>query len=280
MDINIYDQIDSLFTIEKLKVKGIYNMNYRHYHDAYEIYYLLSGERTYFLKDRTYHVKKGNLVFINMNDIHKTLDGGQGKVYYERILINFKKEFIKSMLTPELEDNLLNSNSSLVLMDLEENHLIEELLFRMIKEQSSKLPYCELYIKTMLLELLILINRYSKNNNMTTKNYAKNENIFEIVRYLNSNYKNKITLKTLSEKFFLSEAHLSRSFKDVTGFNIISYINTLRIKESQKLIIECDKNITEIAYEVGYDSITHFERVFKSIVGVSPSKYRTLNKTK
>ena len=44
------------------------------------------------------------------------------------------------------------------------------------------------------------------------------------------------------------------------------------------MLIDSDNPITEIAYIVGYDSITHFERVFKSIVSISPSKYRRLNK--
>jgi len=281
MNITGYDKIDSLFTIEKLKVKGISNMNYRHYHDAYEIYYLLSGERTYFIKDRTYHVTKGNLVFINMNDLHKTVDIGKGKVYHERILINFKKEFIESLLIPELEEdlsNLLNGNSSLISMNFEESRFIEELLFRMLKEQTFELEYSQLYTKTMLLELLVLINRYSKNNDIPHKNNMKNENIFKVVRYLNSNYKNEISLKLLSEKFFISESYLSRSFKAVTGFNIITYLNAVRIKEAQRMLIDSDNPITEIAYIVGYDSITHFERVFKSIVSISPSKYRRLNK--
>jgi len=281
MNITGYDKIDSLFTIEKLKVKGISNMNYRHYHDAYEIYYLLSGERTYFIKDRTYHVTKGNLVFINMNDLHKTVDIGKGKVYHERILINFKKEFIESLLIPELEEdlsNLLKGNSSLISMNFEESRFIEELLFRMLKEQTIELEYSQLYTKTMLLELLVLINRYSKNNDIPHKNNMKNENIFKVVRYLNSNYKNEISLKLLSENFFISDSYLSRSFKAVTGFNIITYLNAVRIKEAQRMLIASDNPITEIAYMVGYDSITHFERVFKSIASISPSKYRSLNK--
>lgn len=281
MDLTGYDKIDSLFTIEKLKVKGTSNMNYNHYHDAYEIYYLLSGERTYFIKDRTYNVTKGNLVFINMNDLHKTVDLGKGKVYHERILINFKKDFIESLLTPELEEdlcNLLKGNSSLVLMSFEESRFIEELLFRMLKEQTLKLEYSQLYTKTMLLELLVLINRYSKNNDIPPKKDMNSENIFKIAKYLNSNYENEISLKLLSEKFFISESYLSRSFKAVTGFNIITYLNTIRIKEAQRMLIDSDNNITKIAYMVGYDSITHFERVFKSIVCISPSKYRSLNK--
>ena len=92
MDLSLYDEIDSSFSIEKLKVKGAYNMSYRHYHDAYEIYYLLHGERDYFIKDRTYTITKGDLVFININDLHKTVDTKKGMIFYER----FSRDYVDS----------------------------------------------------------------------------------------------------------------------------------------------------------------------------------------
>ena len=62
-----------------------------HYHDNYEIYYLLSGERYYFIKDRTYHIDRGDIVLINMYDMHRTINFKTES--YERILINFKINF-------------------------------------------------------------------------------------------------------------------------------------------------------------------------------------------
>jgi len=281
MDLNLYDEVGSLFSIEKIKVKGLYNMSYRHYHDAYEIYYLLQGERNYFIKDRSYNVTKGNLVFINMNDLHKTLDAEKGKIFHERILINFKREFLSSILTPAIGNdlsNLLTLNSGVIAMDFKDNNLIEELLYKILKEQKNDSPNSELYIKTLLLQLLIIINRCSMKNIKHPESEQKNENIFNVVKYINTNYTNKISLRNLSELFFMSESHLSRSFKKATGFNIVTYINLIRIKEAQKLLLNSNKNITEIAYQVGYESITHFERVFKSISSISPLKYRTVNK--
>lgn len=281
MDLNLYDEINSLFFIEKLKVKGLYNMSYRHYHDAYEIYYLLHGERNYFIKDRTYNVNKGNLVFINMNDLHKTLDAEKGKLFYERILINFKKEFFDTMLTPASKKDLyklLTLNSGVISLNIEENALIEELLFKILKEQKNNFPNSELYIKTLLLQLLIIIYRCSTENINHHENEHKDENTFKVVKYLNINYADKISLHKLSELFFMSESHLSRSFKKVTGFNIVPYINIVRIREAQKMLKNSDTNITEIAYKVGYENITHFERVFKSTTSMSPLKYRKVNK--
>ncbi|MDS0524626.1 AraC family transcriptional regulator [Clostridium sp. SHJSY1] len=279
MDLNIYDEIDSLFFIERQKVKGLYNMSYRHYHDGYEIYYLLQGERNYFIKDKVYNVSKGNLVFINMNDLHKTLDSEKSKIFYERILINFKKDFLSDMLASEVEGNifsLLKIDSGVINLDFEESNIIEEFFFKMLNEEKNKSVNSELYIKTLLIQLLITINRYKAKYIKLNEN-EKNHNIFKIVKYLNDNFSNKISLSSLSELFFMSESHLSRTFKKVTGFNIITYLNIIRIKEAQRILSNSDDTITEIAYKVGYESITHFERVFKSITSMSPLKYRKIN---
>ena len=57
------------FVVEYTKSTSGISMSKHHQHNLYEIYYLLSGERYYFIKDRTYHVQKGNLVLINSGDL-------------------------------------------------------------------------------------------------------------------------------------------------------------------------------------------------------------------
>jgi hypothetical protein len=80
------------FLFSTRKAVGHFNMQSNHFHDQFELYYLLSGERNYFIKDRTYFVRKGNLIFINTNELHKTTDTGVPN--HERVLLRFSKSFI------------------------------------------------------------------------------------------------------------------------------------------------------------------------------------------
>jgi len=64
----------------------------------------------------------------------------------------------------------------------------------------------------------------------------------------------------------------------ITGLNLNEYINSIIIKESQKLLLQTKLNIIHISEKVGYDSATHFGRVFKSFTGLSPLKYRKVMK--
>ena len=62
------------FTIEHvIRPETHFNMASKHYHDHFEIYYLVNGERYYFIENRTYHVKKGDIVLINKYLLHRTI---------------------------------------------------------------------------------------------------------------------------------------------------------------------------------------------------------------
>lgn len=274
---NKFNHIDRSFNIIQNKVESSFSMPSNHYHDAYEIYYLMEGERYYFIKDRTYHVIKGDIVFINIYDLHKTLNVSSSS--HVRILINFKKDFIEKALQDYKDIDILQcfgSGINVIRPSIAEQANTEALLNRMLAEERKKQYGYNSYLKLLLCELLIFINRHIKKNPVNTFEYANpvHKKMSEIASYINAHYQESLSLNKLSSKFYISPYYLSRSFKEATGFSFVEYLNSVRIKEAQKLLRETSSNITEVAEKVGYDSISHFGRVFKDIAGVSPLKYR------
>ena len=73
MDSPVYVQMNSPFLIESKKLKNIYDMSFFHYHNAYEIYYQIQGERNYFIENKVFYIRKGDVIFIKMNDLHRSL---------------------------------------------------------------------------------------------------------------------------------------------------------------------------------------------------------------
>lgn len=71
-----------------------------HYHDAYEILYLVSGELYYFIEDRTFQIVSGVLLFINANDLHRLIN--VNGTMYERVTLLFKREFLRDFLRTAL----------------------------------------------------------------------------------------------------------------------------------------------------------------------------------
>ena len=71
---------------------------------------------------------------------------------------------------------------------------------------------------------------------------------------------------------------MSRTFKEITGYGISEYLNIHRIREAKRLLEETDLSVQQIARKLGYESITYFEKVFKTYMTMSPLKYRkTMN---
>lgn len=84
----------------------------------------------------------------------------------------------------------------------------------------------------------------------------------------------RITLKSLSERFFLSEPYISTIFKQCLGISFHDFLTNLRIESACSLLTSSKIPVTDIAYEAGYSSYSTFVRVFNTRKGVSPSVYR------
>lgn len=267
----------SPFFIDRAMVTDPKHTQHYHYHNCYELYYLYSGERYYFIKNKTYHVTRGNLILIKDYDIHCTTNCA--KHGYDRMLINFKKEFMEGLLDSVNDIDLFEcfkKDVHIIRLDPQEQHFIEQLLRSMHNEFKNEATGYLTYLKTALIQLLTFTNRHNDQLVESNTKYANSthKTISEITGYINSNYTCKLSLSTISAQFFISPYYLSRTFKNVTGYSFIDYLNYVRIKEAQKLLRRTDLTIAEIAESVGYTSSTHFGRTFRKITGMSPLSYR------
>ena len=150
--------------------------------------------------------------------------------------------------------------------------IIENIDKEYVKESSTN----NIYIKSSLLQLLIFLNnhRLTEVNETPELIESNNKTISEIVGYINKNYNSEITLESVSELFYISPCHISRTFKKVCGLSFTDYINNVRIKEARKLLHQTDMSISKVAEYTGFNSTTHFNRVFKKVMKLSPLAYK------
>ena len=100
----------------------------------------------------------------------------------------------------------------------------------------------------------------------------------QVMHYIHRHFDENITLESLAERFYVSSYYLCREFKAYTNSTVIQYVNVTRIMNAQRRIMETDKSITEISREMGFSNLTHFNRVFKAVTGMTPSGYRKSHK--
>ena len=276
MDIRDFTSEDGNFSISSSRVKGYFSMPSRHFHDKYEIYYLRAGERYYFVKDMVFHIKKGHLVLIKEGELHKTTDAE--KPDHERLLIYFREPFIETAnKSTDRVLNLLNSKSYCVMeLSLKERQEIEGIFSDMFQEADAREECYEICLQGLLMKLLVYIGRYIRqtDTNAFLSNSPKHEKVSEIVKYINEHYSEELSIPGIARLFFISPYYLSRIFKETTGFTLLEYINTVRIRAAQELLINKKFKVIEIAEKSGFGSVSQFNRVFRQIAGYSPLSYR------
>lgn len=269
------------FLIESSKVENPISMPHHHLHDTFEMYYLKKGQRHYFIKDKTYFVQPGDLILINPYEFHATMN--VGNYPYERILIHFRKSYIKSLLNIAPNINIyqpFRDGIHLIRFSVDEQNKVENLLSTMLSEYESNNPHQQFYLKMLLVQLFLLILRCP--NHLKESSFNKipphHQPILDAISYIANCYNEDLTLEAVSKKFCFSPWYFSRVFKQATGMSYIEYLNKIRINEAQKLLTKTNKRITEIAGETGFNSLTNFGRVFKQIAGCSPRQYKNRNK--
>jgi len=257
--------------VSRNKVANKHQASNPHWHDTYELYYMVNGRTTYFIEDEIYSVEKGNFVFIPKGLIHKT--DNENCKSNERLLISFE-EALFSEKGSELKEKLMQQR----IITIPENHQpeLEELLLKIeaefYKNESGKEFLLELYIQT----LLILICRYQCESKM--KISESDKLIYTVSEYIKQNFDQELTLGELSRIFSISEGYLSRKFRQVTGIGVNQYITFVRISNGERLLKEGKLSVTEVASCCGYNDSNYFAAVFKKVKGVTPLHYRKQKK--
>ncbi len=142
-------------------------------------------------------------------------------------------------------------------------------------QKKKEVPFgAEQNLKNSIELLIISIARRALEKNKTPQLSSSGFDIKEAVKYIDDNYKEKITIDELSFLFGTNRSSLCTDFKKQTGKSINSYIVAKKVVESKRLLIETDKSITEIAENLNFTSIHYFTAFFKKATGVSPLKYR------
>lgn len=237
-----------------------------HHHNFYEIYLFINGQVDYRVEAEVFSLKPRDLLVIPPGVFHQPLISTNKP--YERIVLWIHREYLDSIVNNEelltcfsnnnfilhssnMYDTFYNYLESLINIDNEDGFLKEE------------------YSKSLLLLLLVEVNRLSIKHNTSKEIKETNITINNVLNHINNNFQENLNLDDLAKLFFIDKYYLSHLFTKEVGTSIHKYINLKRLLFARELLEE-GSSPKEACLKSGFNDYTNFYRAYKKEYGVTP----------
>jgi AraC-like DNA-binding protein len=146
-----------------------------------------------------------------------------------------------------------------------------------IRQRISK--QCKAPPFRLLLTELEVIEMLLAHEESIPKHRAEPVQIWKARKFIEAHSDGELSLRKVAKAVNISANHLSEKFKQVTGMNFVEYIAHTRFKNACHLLRNSNLRVSEIAFAVGFQSLSQFNRVFKKLSGKSPTQYRAARRT-
>lgn len=281
--VTVFEAHTAHLSIEEVIRSEAFNMQFRHYHSGYEIYYLMEGRRYYFIDRRVFFAEAGNLIFIDKNRVHKT--SLADNPYHHRLLIQVEEHCMDRWIAEAVGGKLaalFHDEMSVVSLSEEERTLLEKKLKEIKREASVCLEGYEEMLDCLVLQILILAcrakNRSTLPSPLLPLTGEKVKTVSQVAGYLAANYQKSDSLEEIAGRFFINKYYLSRIFRQVTGVTMREYLHIQRIQKAQEFLKSSLMSVTEIAQATGFENVSYFEKIFRRCCGMTPKEYRKSQK--
>lgn len=275
-----YEHIDSGSGYTQLRISQPTFEFFWHYHPELELTYIQKGSGQRFVGDRIESFNSGDLVLIGPNLPHTWVSSGHKD--FPDACQAFVVQFQSGMFDTRLHEFHEFDRIRMLLEHSKRGIRFNGELAEKSGKQLIKLREAEgLHWLT---EFWILLDKLAGSADFTyltdsaytpSLNKLNPARIDKIFHFLNQHYTEEVSLKKVAELVHLTETSFSRFFKRNIGLTFNEYLNNLRVAAACRLLKEePEKTIAETAWESGFASSTHFNRMFKSKTGFSPSAYK------
>ncbi|MHA7966063.1 helix-turn-helix domain-containing protein [Paenibacillus sp. CAU 1782] len=249
-----------------------------HWHEHLEFLYIVRGEAKIECGSADFAAKAGDLIVVNSNELHHGISGCDDLFYYALISdptllqSSFSDTAEMRFLEPIRQSRLLLRNH------ISGNDEIAGCIESIVRELDEQAFGYELAVKSLLYRLLALLVRMHAPTVLSKMEHAeriKNLKRFDpVLRYIDENYHEPLTVETLSSIAGLSRFHFSRLFKEMTGRTLSAYILSFRLNRADYLLRHTELTVSEIAALTGFSDIYYFSRAFKKHKKAAPSSLR------
>lgn len=241
-----------------------------HYHDFHKVIIFLSGKAAYHIEGKSYYLKPWDILLVNRHAIHKPeIDFS---VPYERFVLWIRDD-IKSTELLRCFQKAIDRSYNLIRLDSDSQEKLKQLLYELEAALKDEKFGSELLGSALFTQFMVYVNRIflEKQYIYDAHSYSSDSQIEELLRYINHNLTEDLSIETLARKYYLSKYHMMRKFKEETGYTVHNYIISKRLLLARTKISE-GTPILKASQLSGFSDYTTFSRAYKKQFGTAPSQ--------
>ena len=251
-----------------------------HYHPEVELIIILDSTGTRFIGDSIEKFAPGDVVLTGKNLPHLWLNDD---IYFDNHStlrarcygFHFHEHFLENLSNiPEMKfvRDLFERASRGIKFNIENTEAFIETVENIYKAGDS-LKFIKVLNMLLNLSSEKEFDYLASPGFVTSFERKKDDKIFKVYEYIQNNFTDHISLEKAAELANMESSSFSRYFKRVHKKTLTRYVNEIRIGYACKLLIDQTFNVSEVCYRSGYNNVSHFNRKFKSLRGVTPSEY-------
>jgi AraC-like DNA-binding protein len=241
-----------------------------HHHPFHQILYALEGEGKMKLDGKESVFSHDHIAVILPRSEHAIISDSKLTV----LVLAFDESIFDSTIRTGLLDLFLGK-SKLLKPGLFSGSELRHLLRKMLFEQSAENNLSGLAMKIILAELLLVLARAQQSLGLSDANSMRAERIRQ---YIDTHYFENLSVQNIAVMLNMSTRYVNMIFKEYYNITPIRYLTDIRIEIAKKMLVETEKDIASICFELGFETVSTFYRLFKESLHIPPNKYRTLYK--
>lgn len=241
-----------------------------HYHDFHKIIVFVSGKVAYHIEGKAYQLKPQDILLVSQGAIHKPeIDPS---IPYERYIFWIRND----LSFPELNTCFQKANDrsfNLIRLDSVLQEKLKDLLTE-IEHSLRDIQFGDSILsKALFTQFMVYINRIFLKSSTAPdqKSYSSDSQVEQLLKYINRNLSENLSIDHLAERFFFSKYHMMRKFKKETGYTIHNYIISKRLLHARSLIVQ-GTPVMKAAMQSGFQDYTAFVRAYKKQFGTVPTQ--------
>lgn len=264
------------FTIRKFTDINYLGKPYWHFHPEYEIVYISNGRGKRHIGDHVSFYENGDLIFLGPNMPHF---GFSEELYDEHveIVVQMREDFLggEFLSKPEMVaiKHLFERSRQGVTFHGETKHRIGERLVQLVEYNGFD----------RLLNLLSILQSLAHSGEYTLLNAGSfavevnaqdHERMRSIYEFVGANFQRLIPLDEIAHEINMTVPAFCRYFKKLTNKTFTHFVNEFRIAHACRMLSDEHLSISAVSYESGFNNLSHFNKLFRQITGLSPRDYR------